>query len=130
MTSTKTITADQVREAYLNTGSMREAGKLLGVSGARVQAILAKNGGTPTVLPRADRELLETVTRLSLVVTRGPSVAQVADALGITPRALRYRCTNLRKANLVVADSEGGLLPTDAARALLNAAQPQEDSHV
>jgi hypothetical protein len=117
----KLVTLDQVRAAYVAHGSMRAAGRALGVSGARVQAILARNGGAPPTLARSEREILDAITRLTGIVTRGPSIDQLAAEMGLTTRALRYRVSRLRKANLVFQDADGGILPTDAARERIRA---------
>ena len=120
------ITPEMARAAYLREGTYAAAGASLGISGARVHAILTKDG---SIVPRPKGDavlnaLLERIVGMVTMVERGPTAVQLAEATGVTPRAVRFQITRLRKANLVFQDADGGVLPTAAARERIQAARP------
>ena len=108
-------TLDEVRAAYAQTGSMRAAGKRLGISGQRVHQILTADGYEPPLTPN-ERLILEAIVGLSTPVLRGPNTNQLAEKLGMKKRALQYRRARLRRLNLVYIDNDHGYLPTAEAR--------------
>lgn len=109
----KPPTLAEVRKAYAQSGSVRKAGKLLGISGSRVHQILQEHGIHDTPLRSSDRVMLEAIRDFHQRSACSIQAERLRKHLGIGERALRYRLARLRERGLITVDVENGYMPIE-----------------